>query len=180
MPGYKTKEAGRGAASLILVPPPATRVGAWGLIRSEPEAKPRGRSKVVEDLVAICQAVRDSRIHEAGVEVELLGDLPIDVKRNRIQLACAAACHRGAVAEATHVKAVLIVVVVGDACIDSGGEGVSRAGPADLQMLTNGESVLRDISENDRYSSDAGKACRERRGWVRKRDVFVAAVHSEL
>src|ERR1700722_136100 len=47
-------------------------------------------------------------------------------------------------------------------------------------MLINGEAGLRDVSENDRDSSDAGKACRERRGWVCKRDVFVAAVHSEL
>src|SRR5450432_4599293 len=133
MPGYKAKEAARGAASLSLTPAPATRIGAWSLIRSEPEAKSRRGSEVVEDLVAVRQSVRDSRIHEAGVEVELLGKLPIDVERNRVQLAGAGRC-RG-IAAGDLAEAVLIVVVIGDAGIESVGEGVSRAGPHDLQML---------------------------------------------
>ena len=102
----------------------------------------------------------NSRVHHAGVEVELLGKLPIDIERNRVQRAGACPC-RGRGAERLAV-AVLIVVVVGDAGIESVGEGVSRAGPHDLQMLIMEERGLGDIGESERDSGDAGKARRYR------------------
>src|ERR1700733_1543247 len=135
---------------------------AWRLIVSEPEPKSRRGSPVVEDLVAVRQATRDSGVHHAAVEVELLGKLPIDVKRSRVQLAGAGRCNGGTVAEAANVKAVLVVVVVGDAGIESGGDGVSRASPGDLQMLVNLEGGLRDTAEGERDFGDAGKARRDR------------------
>src|SRR3984885_7758633 len=179
MSRHKTKEAARGrAASLIFSPASPRPSWAWRLTASEPEPKSRRGSPVVEDLEAVRQSTRHGRIHDAGVEVELLGKLPVDVERSRVQLAGAAACHRGAGAESANVKAALVVVVVGDAGIESGADGVSRAGPRDLQMLVDVEGGLAQKFHGN--SGDADKARCRRRAWICKRDVFIAGVQSEL
>jgi hypothetical protein len=122
----------------------------------EPETKAGRGSEVILEQIAARQTIRDSRIHHAGVEVELLGKLPIDVERNRVQLARARRFR--CIGAECLAEAVLIVVVVRDAGIDSGGEGVSRAGPRDLQMLVVGIHGLGDIAEQYTDPGDVGKA----------------------
>jgi len=52
---------------------------ACALRPSELETKSSRRSKVASEEEAVCQPIADLREHHAGIDVELLRELPVDV-----------------------------------------------------------------------------------------------------
>src|SRR4029077_16501057 len=112
---------------------------------SELEAQTDGRVDGGSVEEATGHAVRNSRIHGAGIGIKALGESVIDQEGDCIELP--AARRKRGVRAADRAKAVLLLMEIGGDQIDIRPDGVFRAGPEDLEILGIRKAGIADRTE---------------------------------